>query len=1069
MKYLSRFLFCSEQWEPDEVSSIDEELKAHILEQPALPQGSTTLLSHISSQPYLTPKQQFIMLSSISNYHWLPYPSVDHPQKMVNVRPSFCQQVLQSAGKHSHKYQPTSPRNRLMYLLANYPATEDQLYAQVKHLLAVDSGHSNEAEQFTDDPSPTSSAPPPKKKRKHTSHLVRVQPGTVATEAGIDLNQALNEADQNRRLYCTFSEQLICEGIIRWRYHDTQTDICVMNDINPSTGILLPGSFVHVTARKSSSDTLITCTCQIFNLIQRAAHQDDPILPGDEVPDSSLTCMHCRFFREHLLQAYSQLMERNTNLNPILQMVQNSLQFMNDEVQLTGSVLSTGTTKFSVKGEETYSTVHMSFYRNRCFAKCTESLCSARINKKKIVKTEMLSTSKNLCSHLTTLIKQIDLVKAFFPNFFEEKEEEVCDTPGIEINNEDVNISTGMEGSFNTTTGLWTYKSLSQHKPYEMLDAKLIQCTKERNQVVSNTPPDVSGNLPKYPLKPEDTNPDGSQKMGHCGMPLTDYIQKGVATIYTRNSPMECRYFNLKCTTGCCEESFQEVAKEKGIFFSSSKTAAADEVGWDFVSLVKTTKISFTAYCNDVTRRYTTNSITVTSFMSPNTFIKWFFAWLAAFKIDFRKEIDPWCKYNPKVLACDGTHIGVSTKNLQLEKPVTRCDKDEDLHSLHRRNDRVLFPNRSERRHLMYLCKKELKKIKPQEMLDQAIEDEKNRLLLQQLGGMDADLFDFIQEFVERRQHEEVVYSQARLLHMLVGDAAMSSAVPFNSHDIIREACRQLSMNRPCNQLLEDLNKYCSEISSMFKVAIRHDCLNMCTNFVMYLVDRIEEIHAVNRPAPAANPIPGTYNPSSGVAYYFTPTGEQLREMPNYSVQGNSRVDNYDDHPDVQDACTKNYPMVSYGGFGYIFLWFCPIHGHCYGFHLIAGGEGRKDPFSSLFKYKEQMPQNLFYDFACQLNEYCLNREPELFKETRFWHDLFHALGHKCGWNFKSGRVTGMEGINSEICEQVNAFLQCVKYTASHLSQEHFVFFLQFFIYLLNKDKTARFQRQAGVALAGNM
>ena len=26
-------------------------------------------------------------------------------------------------------------------------------------------------------------------------------------------------------------------------------------------------------------------------------------------------------------------------------------------------------------------------------------------------------------------------------------------------------------------------------------------------------------------------------------------------------------------------------------------------------------------------------------------------------------------------------------------------------------------------------------------------------------------------------------------------------------------------------------------------------------------------------------------------------------------------------------------------------------------------------------------------------------------------------------------------------------YLQCVKYTASHLSQEHFVFFLQFFLY----------------------
>ena len=56
---------------------------------------------------------------------------------------------------------------------------------------------------------------------------------------------------------------------------------------------------------------------------------------------------------------------------------------------------------------------------------------------------------------------------------------------------------------------------------------------------------------------------------------------------------------------------------------------------------------------------------------------------------------------------------------------------------------------------------------------------------------------------------------------------------------------------------------------------------------------------------------------------------------------------------------------------------------------------------------------------------------------------------------------------NTEICEQVNSYLQCVKYTASHLSQQHFVFFLQFFLYLLNKDKPEKFKRQASVAVAG--
>ena len=115
------------------------------------------------------------------------------------------------------------------------------------------------------------------------------------------------------------------------------------------------------------------------------------------------------------------------------------------------------------------------------------------------------------------------------------------------------------------------------------------------------------------------------------------------------------------------------------------------------------------------------------------------------------------------------------------------------------------------------------------------------------------------------------------------------------------------------------------------------------------------------------------------------------------------------------------------------------------------------------------MPEDIYYDFACQLSEYCLNREPELFKNTRFWHDLFHFIGHVCGINFKSGRVLGLEGVNTEICEQVNSFLQCIKYTGSHLSQEHFTFFVQFFLYLMNKEKTKTFHQQAALIVAGQM
>ena len=107
--------------------------------------------------------------------------------------------------------------------------------------------------------------------------------------------------------------------------------------------------------------------------------------------------------------------------------------------------------------------------------------------------------------------------------------------------------------------------------------------------------------------------------------------------------------------------------------------------------------------------------------------------------------------------------------------------------------------------------------------------------------------------------------------------------------------------------------------------------------------------------------------------------------------------------------------------------------------------------------------------FACQLSEYFLNKEPELFKNTKFWHDLFNFVGHVCGINFKSERVLGLEEVNTEIFEQVNSFLQCIKYTGSHLSQEYFTFFVQFFLYLINKEKMTAFCWQAAIAVAGQM
>ena len=149
---------------------------------------------------------------------------------------------------------------------------------------------------------------------------------------GIDYNTSLNSAKQNRKLYTKFKEQLISDGAIKWRLHERDLDICAMNDINPTTGLLLPNSFVHVTCRKQTNgQNFVTCTCDIYSMIQRAATKNLEILPGqDTVLDNQLTCMHCRFFNENLTTVHDTFSHPNTAQTKIMEIVKSSFQYMND-------------------------------------------------------------------------------------------------------------------------------------------------------------------------------------------------------------------------------------------------------------------------------------------------------------------------------------------------------------------------------------------------------------------------------------------------------------------------------------------------------------------------------------------------------------------------------------------------------------------------------------------------------------------------------------------------------------------------------------------------------------------
>lgn len=309
---------------------------------------------------------------------------------------------------------------------------------------------------------------------------------------------------------------------------------------------------------------------------------------------------------------------------------------------------------------------------------------------------------------------------------------------------------------------------------------------------------------------------------------------------------------------------------------------------------------------------------------------------------------------------------------------------------------------------------------------------------------------------------DEILLSLVKFLFLLSGDQPLSTFFPHRFHESLLNMC--ISMYEGTEHDIRFLKDVGIELYDLIELVQGNPSAEYVASFILEVLLMIRKVHDHDIAPDKAEPIAGTYDPSKGTAYYFTDHGQQLRRQPDYGFKSEGKTT--DTKNELDDDCTKIYPGISFGGFGSCQFIFCPKHYHCYGFHLIYGSEGRKDPFSALYKYKPSPPEEFFYDFACNLSEYCLNREPAFFCCTRFWHDLFHGINHVCGEGFKSDRVTGLQGLNTEVCEQFNSFLQCVKYTGSHLTQVHFMLFAQFMIFLWNRDKTERFERRQAVMFA---
>ena len=521
------------------------------------------------------------------------------------------------------------------------------------------------------------------------------------------------------------------------------------------------------------------------------------------------------------------------------------------------------------------------------------------------------------------------------------------------------------------------------------------------------------------------------------------------------------------CRAGQCHLEYD--GSTEGIFFWSENVCIGSEVGYDFRFKFFNMKCSFSAFCEEKTYHYKEFSACAAPFVSVKTFLNWYFAWRAAFQLDFRQSRDPFCGCSPKMVVGDGTHVGLSLRKMSIT-PIENPQNNTVIETRHKRYDRVFLHKqkgvsgddlRKARSHLKYICRKILalevsKDDSPDTPLELASRNDK---LIYVCPGEQARAM--VTAVVQRTFSHQLLLAAADFLHVLAYDNPVSAAMPFGSLESVEQAIEHLKSLQDGQVVGEVLqSSLCApELNHLLKEASkaeRREDRQVVYNFVTLLISRLRVLHGKDAKSSDPTNIVGSYNPPSGEFYYFSESGEQVRQLPGYAI-------NDDEVHAADEQCRKRYPNVAKGGFGYMFFWMCPVHGHCYGGHLINGAEGRKDPFSSLFKYFPTAPSYIFYDNACQLNEYCLNREPEFFRGSKFFHDVFHSYNHKCAKTYRSRRVSHLK-VNSEICEQFNAKLQSLKYVGSHMRQDRFMFMVQDIAHTWNLSKTETFQKKVEIA-----
>jgi hypothetical protein len=334
--------------------------------------------------------------------------------------------------------------------------------------------------------------------------------------------------------------------------------------------------------------------------------------------------------------------------------------------------------------------------------------------------------------------------------------------------------------------------------------------------------------------------------------------------------------------------------EEEGLHILSPFTAAGDEMGYEFIEMVMNSQSSISSFCTMKAASYYGSKV---RFMSRQTFTEWIFSWLVNFRVDFR-EVCSHCGSNPKVLAGDGTKLGLFFQHSKSE-PIEKPDCDLRVPPVHRRNERQFFsysarddgPGRKQEmtiaRHCLHFFVAKnynkldvFKKTNDYKVISGLSDQEKKDKLLSVLAHQ---LHHPICSYIDLSFDQELVKALNPVLEVCATEAPLTSLINFRLIQRLSDVTSDCGA-QSINVVHEDL----PEIFSFYKVANSFNEGESINVLIKYIIEKIKTVHKDDKETESADAVIRPYNPEvQGRAYYFTEHGGQLRHMPTYVMTEN--------------------------------------------------------------------------------------------------------------------------------------------------------------------------------------